>query len=317
MNFYDLLLAKKLNGGGGSSVTIEALSVTSNGTYTASEGYAFSPVSVNVSGIVPSGTLSITANGTYDVTAFASASVLVGGGGTNADAIMDRTYSGSYVAGSTVTSVPNGFFQSCHYMAGATFPNATTIGNNAFASCFYSTPNSVNIVLSFPECTTIGSSAFNGGQKIKGISFPKATSINQYAFNRCASLVSADLPLCVSIGANVFSSCYNLTDISVPNLQSIGVSAFFSCTKLATISLPSLKSLMGFAFDYCIKLESVYITSPSVPTGSTSSMFRSTPIANSSYLGYFGSIYVPASLVDSYKTATGWSMYSDRITAIS
>lgn len=39
-------------GSGGSSVTVEALSVTANGTYTAPTGKAYSPVSVNV---VPSG----------------------------------------------------------------------------------------------------------------------------------------------------------------------------------------------------------------------------------------------------------------------
>ena len=36
--------------GGGSSVTVEALSVTANGTYTAPTGTAYSPVTVNVSG---------------------------------------------------------------------------------------------------------------------------------------------------------------------------------------------------------------------------------------------------------------------------
>lgn len=50
MDFFDVLLAKKLSGGGGSSTTIEELNVTSNGTYTAPEGTAYSPVNVNVSG---------------------------------------------------------------------------------------------------------------------------------------------------------------------------------------------------------------------------------------------------------------------------
>lgn len=37
-------------GGGGGSITVESLSVTENGTYTAPTGKAYSPVSVNVSG---------------------------------------------------------------------------------------------------------------------------------------------------------------------------------------------------------------------------------------------------------------------------
>ena len=36
--------------GGGGSITVEPLSVTENGTYTAEEGTAYSPVTVNVSG---------------------------------------------------------------------------------------------------------------------------------------------------------------------------------------------------------------------------------------------------------------------------
>lgn len=38
-------------GSGGGSVTVEALSVTANGTYTAPSGTAYSPVTVNVEGI--------------------------------------------------------------------------------------------------------------------------------------------------------------------------------------------------------------------------------------------------------------------------
>ena len=48
MNFYDILLAKKLNEGGGGDITVEGLSVTENATYTAPEGKAYSPVVVNV-----------------------------------------------------------------------------------------------------------------------------------------------------------------------------------------------------------------------------------------------------------------------------
>ena len=44
------LLGQHIGGGGGSSVTVEALTATENKTYTAPEGKAYSPVTVNVSG---------------------------------------------------------------------------------------------------------------------------------------------------------------------------------------------------------------------------------------------------------------------------
>lgn len=49
-DLFDIVTARKLSGGGGGGTTVEALSVTQNGTYTAPSGTAYSPVTVNVSG---------------------------------------------------------------------------------------------------------------------------------------------------------------------------------------------------------------------------------------------------------------------------
>ena len=51
MDLFDVVIARKLSGGGGgSSITVEPLSVTENNVYTAPTGKAYSPVTVNVSG---------------------------------------------------------------------------------------------------------------------------------------------------------------------------------------------------------------------------------------------------------------------------
>ena len=50
MNFYDILLAKKLSGGGGGDITTETLNVTANGQYTAPQGKAYTPVNVDIKG---------------------------------------------------------------------------------------------------------------------------------------------------------------------------------------------------------------------------------------------------------------------------
>lgn len=66
MDYFDILLAKKLSGGGGGGeITVEGLTVNDNGTYTAPSGKAYSPVVVNL----PLGEKAITANGEYNASA--------------------------------------------------------------------------------------------------------------------------------------------------------------------------------------------------------------------------------------------------------
>ena len=79
-------------------------------------------------------------------------------------------------------------------------------------------------------------------------------------------------------------------------------------------------------FYNCTNLQSVYLLGSSVCTFNINdpqysskinarTVFNNTPIQNSSYLGYYGSIYVPESLVEEYQNAPGWSALSERITA--
>lgn len=66
MDLYDILAAKALNGGGGGAEVVP-LSVTENGEYTAPEGTAYNPVTVNVpagGGEVESGVIFIDYDGT-------------------------------------------------------------------------------------------------------------------------------------------------------------------------------------------------------------------------------------------------------------
>jgi hypothetical protein len=65
MDYFDILLAKKLSGGGGGEIEVESLTATENGTYNAGTGKAYNPVVV----AVPEPTLitkSISQNGTYN-----------------------------------------------------------------------------------------------------------------------------------------------------------------------------------------------------------------------------------------------------------
>lgn len=67
VNVLSGMLDELTSGGGsegGGDITVEALSVTENGTYTAEAGKAYSPVTVNVPSDFSKGTVSITDNRT-------------------------------------------------------------------------------------------------------------------------------------------------------------------------------------------------------------------------------------------------------------
>ena len=150
MDLYNLVVSAKLTkggGGGGGDIDVDALTVTENGTYTASSGHAYSPVTVSVpqSGITPTGTSNITANGIYDVTNFASASVSVPTGvfpsGTSsitANGIYDITnfasvdvnVSGGGGGGFTADDI------AMRTISGVVSGSATNIGSYAFGYCY-------------------------------------------------------------------------------------------------------------------------------------------------------------------------------------
>lgn len=171
-----------------------------------------------------------------------------------------------------------------------------------------------------------------------GYSDSLLTSLKNYAFIRCESLPSVDLPNCTTIGNHAFYHCIMLSHINIPACTLIGTDAFGLCTKLSsvnplactelsiyafsgcmalsTISLPACTLINNYAFSGCRSLMSVYLMGNSVCTLSGSIVFTNTPMLNSTYTGAFGSIFVPASLLTQYQSATNWATLSSRFVGI-
>lgn len=95
MDSLTILALKKAESGGGGDITVESLSVSQNGTYTATTGKAYSPVSVAVPQTTVT-SLSVTENGTYTATegtAYSPVTVNVPtGGGSNWTLIASKEY---------------------------------------------------------------------------------------------------------------------------------------------------------------------------------------------------------------------------------
>lgn len=200
-------------------------------------------------------------------------------------------------------------FQYCRSLITVNFPQCTSIKNNAFQFC------SALTMVSFPNCTSIDKSAFGQCSVLTTVNFPQCTSIDRSAFYYCSALTTANFPQCISISAGAFSSCYSLSNISFPNCTYIGSYAFCSCSALTVISFPNCTSIESYAFRYCRNLSSFYFMGSYI-LSITNLTFDDTPLSLSSYLGYYGSIYVPASLLASYQTAQYWSQYSSRMVGI-
>jgi hypothetical protein len=165
-------------------------------------------------------------------------------------------------------------------------------------------------------------SAFYGCTSLKNISFPNCEYIASEAFKGCASLVSISFPACKSIGGTgmfyygAFENCVNLVGVDFSAASIIGNFTFKSCTSLENIRFPKVTSIGSSAFYGCTSLSSLTLTNSSVVTLKNRNAFAYTPMSLSTYTGSYGSIYVPTNLVDSYKTATNWVTYSDRITGV-
>ena len=213
-------------------------------------------------------------------------------------------------------------FYMCSRLTSISFPACISIGSYAFASC------SALSIADFPSCTTISASAFYSCVSLTSISFPACTSIGQYAFQRCLPLTTASFPVCISVGGGAFQSCSALTSVNFSSCTSIGSYAFQGCSALTSVNFPACTIIGGFvfyscyslttasfpactvidtsAFYRCYNLLSLYLLGSSLCSLGGTGAFTSTPIGGytTSTGGVYGSIYVPSSLLASYKTAT-------------
>ena len=233
-----------------------------------------------------------------------------GGGSADLDALIDRSITS--ITNSTVTSIGNYAFSGCTLLTTAEFPNVTSIGSYAFSYCSKLT------TAEFPNVTSIGSYAFSNCTLLTTAKFPNATSIDS-AFYYCTSLTTAKFPNVTSIGSYAFYKCTSLTTAEFPLVTSIDVYAFYKCTSLTTLDFPNVTSIgyrmMGSTFTNCDNLSTFIIrTTSGVCTLVSGDDFFNTPIENSTTSGY---IYVPDDLVDSYKSATNWSIYASKIKGLS
>lgn len=152
-----------------------------------------------------------------------------------------------------------------------------------------------------------------------------AEKIGDYAFDHCESLTDINLLNVQNIGCYCFNYCIQATNFNLPAVKQIGDDAFNHCMFVTEFNLPAIEQLGSYVFDGCESLKTV-ILGKNVQKIATlgnnvnldvfvchsitpPQMLDSNAIIKTQSL----KIYVPADSVDTYKTATNWSDYTDYI----
>ena len=294
----------------------ETLNVSVNGTYTPGQGvdgYSQVVVDVPVSGWDQK---SLT-EGTYDITNLDNSASFVA-----SNAFKDnqniKTVNLPYA-----TSVGNSAFYRCKSLSQVSLPVCSYIGYQAFYLCKSLSQVSLpaceyigNEVfdrcslsqINLPVCSYIGDGVFGGCSSLSQVSLPVCSYIGYQAFMSCFSLSQISLPKCSYMSVWAFRMCYSLNQVSLPVCSIISDRAFQDCSSLSQISLP-VCSIIGYnEFDGCSSLSIITIGYSGVCRLNNIEAFTNTQITSST-----GSIYVPTSLVDAYKSATNWSYFSTQI----
>ena len=151
--------------------------------------------------------------------------------------------------------------------------------------------------------------------ELTSVSFPNVTRIGGSAFQSCTKLTSINFPKVTEIGAACFNACNQLTSVILPNATIINTSltgAFSFCAKLTFVDLPKVTKIPKSCFNYSTRLITLILRKTDAITALENiNAFNNTPIKDGT-----GYIYVPAALLETYKTATNWVTFAAQFRAI-
>lgn len=195
--------------------------------------------------------------------------------------------------------------------------------------------NKNNVTIATVELEEVGDSTNNISEYLSGdvtsISDSSITVLRKGAFSHCAQITDVSLPNCTTVNEESFKQCTALTNLSLPSCTVVqGNYSFQGCANLKQLVLPKAsvsgaQSLVSSG----VELVDVYEANNNQQLFSfclwNNSALKTIIIRNKnkvSVAGSYGtpsqlqSVYVPESLLNEYKSASGWSAIANVIKPI-
>lgn len=104
---------------------------------------------------------------------------------------------------------------------------------------------------------------------------------------------------------------HTLTELYEDGVTALAAYALYGNTGLQRLTLPGATSIGAYALYGCSALTALVLPGGAVCTLAAANALDGTPVADGT-----GTIYVPAALLDAYRSASNWSVYAARFAAI-
>ena len=115
-----------------------------------------------------------------------------------------------------------------------------------------------------------------------------------------------------NLASYAFYNNINLTNVIFPNLLTLQAYAFQGCSNLTTVDIGGQCSING-AFNGCSKMDALILRN----TNNICTLTSSSALSGSKIATGFGGVYVPDTLLSTYKSASNWSAIADNIFPLS
>ena len=327
----------------------ETLNVSANGTYTPGEGVdGYSQVVVDVPQSVTGYTEKDVTEGKLNIVNLNNSASFVKNNvfGNNSyiqtvdlpDCYEVKEAAFGYCANLTTVNLPmcssigSAVFRNCSSLSQVNLPTVKTIGQVVFNNCTSLTSLTLctDVYWTIPFGTrTYGGTPIVNESSSASIYVRSDTYSLWISSNDWSSISSKFVSVPVSGPALSFSnglvsgttkaiesnftsylsvSKSDINNVLLPECKYIYNQTFQSCTSLNQVNLPVCSYIGDGAFLNCNLFSSMTIGYSGVCSLGGSNVFSNTQITSST-----GSIYVPTSLVDSYKSAPNWSYFSTQI----